>query len=371
MYGALTGLSKLQTAESLGSELVQKWRGSLRTQPPALLPSSPFWPGRDRKYADLKADQIPLTESLMDCMERTEPVWREKILYEISKGRNVLVVAHANTLRGLVKIIDNIGDDEIQDVAIPTGIPIVYKFDKQLSPIPPPSSDKEIVSQTHMNGLFLEKPGLLKEALKREHEWVKKVPGYNSTLGRVKNPLTAMERSLYKLQAERELGEWAGQFIDPSNMTDDGNDGNMQKMMDTIWAKGISELASGDQFDPDSPVFHRASSSLSETMIGGEDANEEGIPLNNIISTNSQPCIKSIPSASLVPGIGSAPIRTEGMIVLIRHGKTEHNKVGTGFLFFHLVTINVEGAMLTALYVDLKAWPVHWLGRCTTGSTRN
>ena len=114
MYGALTGLSKLDTADTLGSDLVQEWRGSLRTPPPALQPTSPYWPGKDRKYADLTSEQIPLTESLMDCMTRTEPVWRDKILYEIKQGRNVLVVAHANTLRGLVKIIDNIGDDEIQ-----------------------------------------------------------------------------------------------------------------------------------------------------------------------------------------------------------------------------------------------------------------
>lgn len=113
-YGALTGLSKIETAAKLGHELVQEWRGSLRTRPPALEKSSPYWPGKDRKYADLTAEQIPDTESLMDCMERTEPLWEDRILYELKQGRNVLVVAHANTLRGLVKIIDNIGDDEIQ-----------------------------------------------------------------------------------------------------------------------------------------------------------------------------------------------------------------------------------------------------------------
>lgn len=114
MYGALTGLSKTETAKQLGSELVQEWRGSLRTRPPPMEKTSQYWPGKDRKYADLTSDQIPATESLMDCMERTEPLWEERILYELKMGRNVLVVAHANTLRGLVKLIDNIGDDEIQ-----------------------------------------------------------------------------------------------------------------------------------------------------------------------------------------------------------------------------------------------------------------
>lgn len=323
MYGGLTGLSKLQTADKLGSDLVQEWRGSLRTQPPPLNTQSPYWPGRDRKYADLTAEQIPLTESLMDCMQRTEPVWNDRILYELKQGRNVLVVAHANTLRGLVKIIDNIGDDEIQDVAIPTGIPIVYKFDKQFNPIPP-HGDNQTASQLHMNGLFLEKPGLLREALAREAEWAEQVPGYNSTLGRDKNPLTSMEQSLYKLQAERELGEWAGQFIDPSKMTDDGNDGNMQKMMDDIWANGIKELATGEQFDPDGPAFH---DSPDDPQVD-EENEEEGIPLANFISSTSQPCITPIPSATLVPGLGSVPVRTDGVIVLIRHGKTEHNKLG-------------------------------------------
>ncbi len=158
MYGALTGLSKTETAELLGAELVQEWRGSLSSRPPALTPADRFFPGRDRRHADLSPNQIPLTESLLDCMERTKPVWFDKISYELACGRNVLVVAHANTLRGLVKIIDGIGDDDIKDVAIPTGIPIIYNFDKDLNPIPP-SSDQNTVSQVHMRGVFLEKPG--------------------------------------------------------------------------------------------------------------------------------------------------------------------------------------------------------------------
>jgi 2,3-bisphosphoglycerate-dependent phosphoglycerate mutase len=114
MYGALTGLCKTETADLLGQELVQEWRGSLRSRPPALKVNDPYWPGRDRKYADLTIDQIPLTESLYDCMERTIPLWEQKIKYELEQGRTVMVVAHANTLRGLVKTIDNIGDAEIQ-----------------------------------------------------------------------------------------------------------------------------------------------------------------------------------------------------------------------------------------------------------------
>ena len=121
MYGALTGLCKSETAEQLGAELVQEWRGSLKSRPPALKPSDSYWPGRDRKYADLSIEQIPLTESLNDCMERCLPIWQQKIMFELRGGKNVLVVAHANTLRGLVKVIDDVSDDNIRDVAIPTG----------------------------------------------------------------------------------------------------------------------------------------------------------------------------------------------------------------------------------------------------------
>lgn len=104
MYGALTGLGKKDTASQLGPDLVQQWRGSLRSRPPAVRPGDAYWPGKDRKYADLSSEQIPRTESLLDCMERVKPLWERKIMYELQRGKNVMVVAHANTLRGLVRI---------------------------------------------------------------------------------------------------------------------------------------------------------------------------------------------------------------------------------------------------------------------------
>jgi 2,3-bisphosphoglycerate-dependent phosphoglycerate mutase len=108
-YGALTGLSKTDTAAEIGADIVQQWRSSLRARPPPIPMADVYWPGRDRKYADLAPNQIPLTESLLDCMQRTKPLWEDKITNELRKGSNVLVLAHANTLRGLVKIIDDIG----------------------------------------------------------------------------------------------------------------------------------------------------------------------------------------------------------------------------------------------------------------------
>lgn len=91
-YGALTGLNKKKTAEQLGHDLVQDWRGSLKARPPPVRVGDPFWPGYERKYADLSVDQLPLTESLLDCMKRTSPVWEKRILYELRNGKNVMVV---------------------------------------------------------------------------------------------------------------------------------------------------------------------------------------------------------------------------------------------------------------------------------------
>lgn len=205
-------------------------------------------------------------------------------------------------------------------------IPIVYKFDQNMNPIPP-SGDRQTASQIHMKGLFLEKPGLLSEALKREEEWTQTIPGYNATIESTGVPMSSLERSLYKLRAERELGEWAGQFIDPNApVEDDGSDGNMgrpiQLVEDEIWEEGMEELLSGGQFDPDGPIFHEAN--RESRMIDDE---EEAVQFTNIISRN-QPCVKSIPSASLLPGVGDVPVRQDAVIVIIRHGKTEHNKLG-------------------------------------------
>ena len=108
-YGALQGMSKAECALEIGADVVQAWRSSLRARPPPVKVTDFHWPGRDRRYADLSPSQIPVTESLWDCMQRTQPLWEDKITYELRKGRSILVVAHANTLRGLVKLIDDIG----------------------------------------------------------------------------------------------------------------------------------------------------------------------------------------------------------------------------------------------------------------------
>ncbi|KAL7570646.1 hypothetical protein ACA910_014920 [Epithemia clementina (nom. ined.)] len=312
MYGALTGLSKINTAEQLGHDMVQKWRNSLYARPPALTPSDQHWPGRERKYADLRPEQIPLTESLSDCMKRTIPLWETKILYELRNGRNVMVVGHANTLRGLVKTIDNISDEDIQDVAIPTGIPIIYKFDHNLQSIRPPG-DRQTACQVHMNGLFLEEPGLLKQALAREEEWSKSVPGYNPTMKRSKTPMSSLERSLYKLQAERELNKWAEQFFDrDAEAEDDGTDGN----------NGLPIRLNGARADELKLNGGSGGSSSIQTT-----SDKEPDVVANLLTPRCASYMPE-PSANGERAFPPAPIRTDAVIVIIRHGKTEHNKLG-------------------------------------------
>ena len=372
MYGALTGLSKTETAERLGAELVQEWRGSLLSRPPALKPNDKYYPGRDRRHADLSPQQIPLTESLLDCMERTKPVWLDKISYELACGNNVLVVAHANTLRGLVKIIDDIGDDEIQDIAIPTGIPMIYNFDSDLNPIPP-SSDQKTVSQVHMKGIFLEKPGLLKQAIKREVEWCAAVPDYEKVMARSSSTaMTPLQRSLSKLEAEREVQAWANQFVDDTNEEeDDGTDGKLtlvEQGEDEVWERGLEEIEDGEYMDPDHPKFKE------EPFVGvsnksmEEEEEQFQVPMFNSFSS---PCVTALPAAMSVPGLGPVPVKRESsLIVMIRHGKTENNKLGlfTGWDDVPLAEDGVEeakeaGRLLKLHGFEFDAVYTSWLSR--------
>jgi 2,3-bisphosphoglycerate-dependent phosphoglycerate mutase len=135
-YGALQGLNKSETAEQHGEAQVKIWRRSYDTRPPALTPDDERHPGRDRRYADLTPDQLPLTECLKDTVARMLPHWFDTIAPEVQAGRRVLVAAHGNSLRALVKHLDNVSDDDIVGLNIPTGIPLVYELkDTDLSPI--------------------------------------------------------------------------------------------------------------------------------------------------------------------------------------------------------------------------------------------
>ena len=134
-YGALQGLNKAETAKKFGVEQVHIWRRSYATPPPALEESDARYPGRDRRYASLAKDEIPRTESLKDVLARFLPYWQDTIAPQVKSGKRVLIVAHGNSLRALVKYLDNLSKEEVVGLNIPTGIPLVYDLDADLGPI--------------------------------------------------------------------------------------------------------------------------------------------------------------------------------------------------------------------------------------------
>ncbi len=134
-YGALQGLNKAETAKEYGDEQVLVWRRSYDTPPPALDANDPRGQRQDVRYAKLKPDDIPLTECLEDTVARVLPIWNDSIAPAIKLGRRIVIAAHGNSIRALVKYLDNIGDADIVGVNIPNGIPLVYELDANLKPI--------------------------------------------------------------------------------------------------------------------------------------------------------------------------------------------------------------------------------------------
>ena len=134
-YGALQGLNKAETAAKHGMEQTQIWRRSYDVPPPALTPDDPRHPSHDPRYASLRPEELPLTECLKDTVTRFLPIWHETIAPAVRDGQRVLIAAHGNSLRALVKYLDNIPDDKIVALNIPTGIPLVYELTDGLVPI--------------------------------------------------------------------------------------------------------------------------------------------------------------------------------------------------------------------------------------------
>jgi 2,3-bisphosphoglycerate-dependent phosphoglycerate mutase len=132
-YGALQGLNKAETAAKYGDEQVLLWRRSYGDPPPPLTPDDPRYPGCDRRYTDLSPEELPLAESLKDTVARFLPYWHETIVPDLKAGKRVLIAAHGNSLRALVKHLDGISEQEIVGLNIPTGIPLVYELDDDLS----------------------------------------------------------------------------------------------------------------------------------------------------------------------------------------------------------------------------------------------
>jgi len=134
-YGALQGLNKAETAAKYGEDQVFAWRRSYDTRPPALADDDPRFPGRDRRYAGLTDTELPRTECLKDTVARVLPLWHEVMAPTIAAGTRLLVAAHGNSLRALVKYLDGISDADISQLNIPTGVPLVYELDDNLAPL--------------------------------------------------------------------------------------------------------------------------------------------------------------------------------------------------------------------------------------------
>ena len=134
-YGALQGLNKDETRKKYGDEQVRLWRRSMFIKPPALSLDDERYPGNDIKYKDLNKEDLPTTENLQDTINRVIDYWNSDIKKDLLNNKNVIIVAHGNSLRGLIKYLDNISDEEIMNIEIPTGRPICYELDENLIPI--------------------------------------------------------------------------------------------------------------------------------------------------------------------------------------------------------------------------------------------
>lgn len=134
-YGALQGLNKAETAAKYGEKQVKLWRRSYDTPPPSLEKNDERYPGNDPRYSDMEEHEIPLTECLKDTVARFLPYWHQEIAPVIKSGSRVIVAAHGNSLRALLKYLDNISEDDIVELNIPTGIPLVYELDGDLKPL--------------------------------------------------------------------------------------------------------------------------------------------------------------------------------------------------------------------------------------------
>ncbi|SHL32536.1 phosphoglycerate mutase [Nitrosospira sp. Nsp11] len=134
-YGALQGLNKLETALKYGEEQVQIWRRSYNVRPPALSPEDERYPGFDPRYRNLKREDIPLTECLQDTVARFLPYWNETIAPQVKNGQRILIAAHGNSLRALVMYLDNLSEQDVMQLNIPTGVPLVYELEEDLKPI--------------------------------------------------------------------------------------------------------------------------------------------------------------------------------------------------------------------------------------------
>jgi len=167
MYGALEGVPREKLIAEIGEEKAEEYRNSIFVRPPPMTKDHPHWHHDERKYLDydLSSDSFPLTESIADCFDRVLPLYQERILPNLISGKTVMIVGHLNSIRGLMKHIDNLSIEEVEKVIIPNGSPVVYKFNKNMKPIKQPDSIGAVSSS------FLEDKKILELMLEKEKKW--------------------------------------------------------------------------------------------------------------------------------------------------------------------------------------------------------
>lgn len=325
MYGALEGMSKPGSAEVYGQEVIQAYRTGLSARPPAMTPDHPNWHHNERKYADLDPANIPVTESLQDTMDRTLPLWYTRILPDLLAGRTVMIVAHANSLRGIVKHIDNLSAEEIQKIGIPNGIPLVYKFNKNMEPI------KQDNAALPLTGEFLEKKGILRAALDREAALAEKVPGLgdvepksrpkDSSGGDVSRAQYTIYNNRVRTLSLLEEQRQKMMTVDSSGISldvDRPSGINILESTDKMYSSSGKSTAEAPQ--PHATKYSKFGGEIDGCGIFDKDAecvegneHKEKTQMTNVITYNRK---------------GRSKDLDDPFIVMIRHGRTEYNKLG-------------------------------------------
>lgn len=350
-YGALQGRSKVGLVDVLSPQVVQAFRAGYQTRPPELPDAHALSATRERKYVGLASSDLPRTESLEDCLERVVPVFQDRILQDLDDGLDVVVVAHGNSLRGLVKAIDGLDDRVIEKVGIPNGIPLVYEFERDESGtlIPIDLADKTTSSSgdSLLSGEFLEERGLLREAIALERKALLEPPSWApSSQDAVSSTL---EQGLETLARERRVMAYAQlgtnlPLVDP-----------------------VPLLPAGPINTINAPV------KIVPSVVPDADA-RGGV----VVAAPTQP--QAGPQASRerprrrrsvkppAPGKQRPPL-----VILIRHGQTTHNKLGL-FTGWEDAPLSPEGraeasragALLAAHGVEIDAVYTSWLTRAIT-----
>ena len=328
MYGALEGLSKPVMAKELGEDVVQRWRRSLLARPPIMAPDHKHWHGNDRKYKDLVEEGvIPVAESLQDTMERTLPLWNNRILPLLLDGQNVLIVAHANSLRGIVKHIDNLTPDQIQSVNLPSGIPLIYKFERTgVKTRNKRRSKKKRVASVVPGDVISDKDGKSSKIRPLKMKGAA-APLNGEFLGNQKQLDSAREEML---EREEELAEAMSVLIAPDQ------DSNLNPVNSILLNDLSCEISFSDKYG----------GSIVPAMVKGIQIGEE-------IDETRRSTISSGP-----------------LIVMCRHGKTTNNNLGlfTGWEDAPLSEIGKQeattaGKLLNAHNVQFDVMYTSWLSR--------